>query len=237
MAATVDTTSYPSPNYGPRPEGVEPDMIVLHSGEGTKKSDLDTLLDDTVPEADRVSAHYYVDRAANIYQLVDPHLAAWHAGRSLWLGRAGLNRYSVGIETEHKAGQNWPTAQRTALAWLCARLIERYRIEQRMVVAHRWIAPGRKSDPSNWPDPELKLWIAALYPPPVVRYQVAGLPCYRRADLTDVAVTLPTGATVEIDATSGPGYAAGAGHVRRASWADVVLEGPGFVDMDGLGRV
>lgn len=233
--ATIDTTSYRSPNHNARPGGIS--AIVIHTGEGTKKSDLDTLLDDTVPEDERVSAHYYVDRVANIYQLVPDLRRAWHAGASRYLGLSNWNDFSIGIETEHKAGQNWPTAQRTALAWLCARLIERYRIEQRMVVAHRWIAPGRKSDPSNWPDPELRAWIAALYPPPIVRYQVAGLPCYRRADLTDMAVTLPTGATVEIDATSGPGYAPGAGHVRRAAWGDVVLEDPGFVDMDGLGRV
>lgn len=167
MSLQIDTTSYPSPNYSARPAGVAPDMIVLHTGEGTKKSDLETLRSTQPPPNKRVSSHYYVDRQGNVYQLVDPKHAAWHAGASLWEGRgsAVIRDRSIGIETEHKRGQDWPAVQRIVLRELCLFLIQRYGIPQRFVVAHRWIATpqGRKSDPTDWLDAELKPWIAALY--------------------------------------------------------------------------
>lgn len=163
MSIPIDTLSYPSPNYSERPGGIAPDMIVLHTGEGTKQSDLATLRS-TKPRPDkRVSSHYYVDRVGRVYQLVDPRFAAWHAGTSVWAGRTNLNRYSIGIETEHRAGQNWPDVQRQALAVLCQMLIGRYRIAQGNIVAHRWIAPGRKQDPTDWGNSDLVRWIDALY--------------------------------------------------------------------------
>lgn len=169
MTPSIDATSYPSSNHSARPPGVEPDMIVIHTGEGTKQSDLATLRNDRVPQNKRVSAHYYVDRQGNIYQLADSKYAAWHAGESFWEGRdsIAIRDRSIGIETEHKAGQDWPAVQREALRQLCLYLIDRYHIPQRLVAAHRWIATphGRKSDPSDWSDNELKAWIAALYQP------------------------------------------------------------------------
>ena len=167
MTPSIDTTSYPSPNYSARPHGVEPDMLVLHTGEGTKQSDLATLRNDRVPQNKRVSSNYYVDRQGHIYQLVDSRYAAWHAGASFWEGRdsVAIRDRSIGIETEHKAGQDWPAVQREALRQLCLYLIDRYHIPQHLVVAHRWIAPDRKSDPSDWSNDGLTAWIAALYQP------------------------------------------------------------------------
>ena len=163
MGLPIDTTSYPSPNFSERPDGVVPDLLVLHTGEGTKDSDLATLRSTRTPPDKRVSAHYYVDRAGRVYQLVDPRLEAWHAGASTWAGRKSLNSYSIGVETEHKIGQNWPDVQRQALAVLFGMLIDRYHIPQGNVVAHRWIAPRRKQDPTDWPNDQLVRWIAALY--------------------------------------------------------------------------
>lgn len=167
MTPSIDTTSYPSLNYSARPPGVGPDMIVLHDGEGTKKSDLERLRNNQVPMKDRVSAHYYVDRQGHIYELIAPKYAAWHAGASFWEGRdsVAIRDHSIGIETEHKAGQDWPAVQREALRQLCLYLIGRYRIPQRLVTCHRWIAPGRKPDPTNWSNDDLTAWIAALYSP------------------------------------------------------------------------
>lgn len=160
----IDTTSYRSPNFSSR-EGADIDMLVLHSGEGTKASDLATLRNDRVPLKQRVSSHYYVDRAGNVYELVDPKYAAWHAGASAWEGRdsIAIMRHSIGIETEHRRGQNWPAVQREALRQLCLMLIERYQIPQKYVVTHHQIAPSRKFDPSDWDD--IGAWIASLYAP------------------------------------------------------------------------
>lgn len=226
MSLQIDTTSYRSPNYSDR-LGADVDMIVLHSGEGTKASDLATLCNDRVPPKNRVSSHYYVDRLGTVYELVDPQFAAWHAGASSWLGRGStsIRDHSIGIETEHRQGQNWPTAQRAALRELCVLLIGRYDIPQRMVVAHRWVAPGRKYDPTNWPDEQLHPWIAALYSGRnrLGQRRVLGLPIYERQVGTGpIAGYLKTGETAEIDRT----YPAdGTAHLKS---------GLGFVHLDGL---
>lgn len=176
--STIDTTTYRSPNSSERPAGTTIDMIIMHDGEGTKRSDLATLCDATVPLRKRVSAHYYIDRAGRIYELVHPSLAAWHAGVSSWLGRDSLaiQAHSIGIESEHKLGQNWPDVQRQAYADLCRYLITRYHIPQQYIAAHSWVAPGRKFDPTDWPDAELRLWIAALYAETLDPLRAATLP-------------------------------------------------------------
>src|SRR6185436_8117048 len=70
---------------------------------------------------------------------------------------------SIGIESEHIKGQNWPTIQKIAFRSLCLYLIDRFSITQNLIAAHRWIAPNRKFDPTDWPDEELRPWIAALF--------------------------------------------------------------------------
>lgn len=226
MTLTIDTTSHRSPNHSDR-LGADIDMLILHTGEGTKASDLATLLNNRVPIEDRVSSHYYVDRAGNVYELVDPRFAAWHAGASSWLGRgsASIRDHSIGIETEHKRGQTWPAVQREALRQLCLLLIERYDIPQRMVAAHRWIAPGRKPDPTDWLDEELHAWIAALYSGRnrLGPRKVLGLPIYQRQSGNGpIAGYLGPNDPIEIDMI----YPAdGTAHLRDSR---------GFVHLDGL---
>lgn len=159
MTLSIDWTSHTTKNYDERPAGVVVDALVLHTGEGSEESDLGAL---TRPGT-RKSAHYYVNRAGHIYGLVDPTYRAWHAGESSYQGRSTWNDFSIGVETEHKVGQDWPATQKEAIYDLFVYLIGRFAIKQRYVVAHRWIAQGRKFDPTNWPDEELKPWIASLY--------------------------------------------------------------------------
>lgn len=171
----INKTSYRSPNYIARPVGTVIDALVLHTGEGTKQSDLNALTNDKVRVEDRVSAHYYVDRETNVYELVDPDYEAWHAGASSYNGRTGWNRFSIGIETEHKKGQNWPVAQKAKIHELMGTLIARYPIQEKYVAAHRWIAPKRKFDPTDWSDGELHAFIDTLFLGPSLTYQVTGL--------------------------------------------------------------
>lgn len=160
-------TTYRSPNYArdkhgnPKPRPGPIDSIVLHTGEGTKTSDLSWLCS----SASGVSSHYYIDRAGLVYELMDLSRIAWHAGQSRywtgWWWRWDWNSRSIGIETEHKLGQDWPPVQVAALAELTRDLAAQYAIKDRMIVAHRWIATprGRKGDPSNWPDAKLTTFI------------------------------------------------------------------------------
>lgn len=159
MAFSIDTTSYTSRNYDERPAGTVIDAVVMHTGEGSKASDLGELCSPSTKK----SAHYYVDREGHIYQLIDPKWRAWHAGVSAYAGRTTWNNFAVGIESEHRKGQDWPAIQKQAYAWLIEYLISNLHIQQQYVVAHRWIAPGRKDDPTDWPDSELIPWIKARF--------------------------------------------------------------------------
>lgn len=132
------------------------------------KGDLATLKNDSVPLAQRVSAHYYVTRAGIIYQLVDDNREAWHAGDSSLAGVDNVNRFSLGIETEHRIGQDWPAPQLDSLTWLCRLKMSQYMIGTPRVVSHRAIAPDRKVDPSDsplGPEPAFRLWVQTLVTP------------------------------------------------------------------------
>lgn len=175
MPLSIDKTTYRSKNHSPRPQGTVIDAIVLHDGEGSKKSDLERLTDDSVPMEDRVSAHYYVDRQGRTYELVDPLLEAWHAGKSNYQGRTNWNPFSIGIETEHKRGQDWPIVQKAAIRDLCMTLIARFPIKEQYVAAHKWIAPGRKPDPTDWTDEDLHAFIDSLFTGPANNFHLTGL--------------------------------------------------------------
>lgn len=72
-----------------------PDTIVIHYTAGpTAASAITTLKEDGVP----ASAHIVVDTDGSLTQLVPFNKIAWHAGKSAWLERNGLNKYSIGIE-------------------------------------------------------------------------------------------------------------------------------------------
>lgn len=166
----IDSITWRTPNYSKRSGAV--DSIVIHTGEGTRKSDLETL----TSRAAKVSSNFYVDRAGKVYQLANTAFATWHAGRCSYAGRTDWNDRSIGIETEHRRGQDWPEVQKAALHELCRLLISIYRIKEEMIVAHRWVAVPRypwprKVDPSDWSNRELRAWIASLYgrPEPDIR--------------------------------------------------------------------
>lgn len=239
MSYTINTTAWRSPasNYSKRP-GV-PTSIVVHSCEGALPEPRDTSLPWLCNPASGVSTGYYVCRNLEIFQLVSDSNAAWHAGgqqtNGTWTAQQAFdNNHSIGIECEHRSGQDWPAAQKDALAWLIRQLCARYAIDAAHIETHGQIAlPGpyhRKIDPTNWPHADFVQWRDALFAAPIA-YRVVGLPVYQRSDLTGaLAGHLPAGTPVLIDAHGPqPGYAATAGHVVLADGST-----PGFVDMQGL---
>jgi N-acetyl-anhydromuramoyl-L-alanine amidase len=149
----------PSPNFGPRPEGAQIDLIVLHSISlppgvygGPEVEQLFTNRLDWAahPYFEQirgleVSAHFFVRRDGELVQFVDADMRAWHAGASCWRGRANCNDDSVGIELEGLEGEPFEAQQYATLAQLCDRLRQRYAIDH--IAGHEHIAPGRKLDP------------------------------------------------------------------------------------------
>ena len=75
-----------------------PDMIVLHYTAGTSAESSSIFL--TRPDVS-ASAHLVIGRKGEVFQLVPFNIEAWHAGKSWYAGRGGLNRYSIGIELDN----------------------------------------------------------------------------------------------------------------------------------------
>ncbi len=148
-----------SPNFGPRPAGVQPTLVVLHSislppglfrGHAVERLFGNTLDCDrhrsyaTLREL-RVSAHFFVRRSGELVQFVSCDQRAWHAGVSSWCGRDNCNDWSIGIELEGSDEQPFVAAQYRVLARLLVSTARRYPIDQ--IVGHEHVAPGRKRDP------------------------------------------------------------------------------------------
>jgi N-acetyl-anhydromuramyl-L-alanine amidase AmpD len=161
MSITIDSQTYRSQLFNKRPSGVTPSAIVLHTTEGKWPSDAQWLSSDH----SGVSAHYVISPSGGVFHLVDDDKRAWHAGVGTFLGISDWNDISIGVECSHKAGDPWPEPQRNALKELCRLLIAKYGIDKEHIVAHRWIAPDRRSDPTDWTNVALMAWITELYVP------------------------------------------------------------------------
>lgn len=140
----------PSPNHGPRKDGLQPEILLLHyTGMATGEAAEDRLCD---PEAE-VSSHYLVHESGKIVQLVPERLRAWHAGKASWRGVEDINSQSIGIELVnpgHEIGyRRFPRRQIAALIALCRGIVNRWPIRPDLVLAHSDVAPGRKVDPGE----------------------------------------------------------------------------------------
>jgi len=170
----------PSPNFGPRPDGVRPSLLVLHSislppgvfGGPEIEALFTNCLDCAAHpsfEALRgleVSAHFLIRRDGGLLQFVSTDERAWHAGKSVFRGRERCNDFSIGIELEGLEGGAFESRQYLALGRLLPLLRERYPLDA--VVGHEHIAPGRKADPGpgfDWLRLRRDLgWEAQLFP-------------------------------------------------------------------------
>ncbi|WP_040586532.1 N-acetylmuramoyl-L-alanine amidase [Allomesorhizobium alhagi] len=139
-----------SPNFGPRANGVRPDMIVLHyTGMETGAAAEARLCD----PASEVSSHYLVHEDGRIVQMVRESDRAWHAGKSSWRGVTDINSRSVGIEIVnpgHEFGyREFPKIQILAVIELCRGIAHRHGVKPEMILGHSDVAPGRKVDPGE----------------------------------------------------------------------------------------
>jgi len=165
-----------SPNFGPRPMDVQPDLIVIHSislppgdfGTGQVQRLFTNQLDWDAHDYFRsirglkVSAHFFITRDGQLWQFVSCNDRAWHAGESTYHGKANCNDYSVGIELEGLEGLIFEDAQYETLSSLSAALLQACPITQ--VAGHEHIALGRKQDPGtgfDWPNLRRSLGLGA----------------------------------------------------------------------------
>jgi len=152
----------PSPNQDDRPEGVDPELIILHGislppgeyGGDAIESFFTNCLDwDVHPyfaeiRDMRVSAHLLIRRSGHVLQFVPFERRAWHAGDSSFRGRSCCNDYSIGIELEGTDDTLYTDEQYKNLAAVIAVICESYPgISPRQIAGHCDVAPGRKTDP------------------------------------------------------------------------------------------
>ena len=151
-----------SPNSDPRPQGLVPELIVIHGislppgrygGPWIDRLFTNALAPDEHPYFEaiqhlRVSSHVLVDREGLLTQYVPFHERAWHAGQSYWRGRADCNDFSIGIELEGTDDEPYDDRQYAALVPLVAALQRAYpSLAEGWIAGHSDIAPGRKTDP------------------------------------------------------------------------------------------
>jgi N-acetylmuramoyl-L-alanine amidase len=139
-----------SPNFEPRRGAGVPSMLLLHyTGVESAAKAIDWLC----RAESKVSAHYVLDEAGLLTQLVSEDKRAWHAGLAVWAGETDINSLSIGIEVQnagHELGYpDFPEPQLGALEALCRDIISRHGIRPERVLAHSDVAPTRKIDPGE----------------------------------------------------------------------------------------
>ncbi|CAN5921586.1 1,6-anhydro-N-acetylmuramyl-L-alanine amidase AmpD [soil metagenome] len=154
-----EATRCPSPNFGPRPEGVAIDLLLIHSislppgeygGDAIERLFTNALDWDAHPyyagiRGIEVSSHFVVRRDGALMQFVSCDARAWHAGASAWRGRSNCNDFSIGLELEGLEGNGFEPVQYAALVRLMRQIAAHYPITA--VAGHEHVAPGRKFDP------------------------------------------------------------------------------------------
>ncbi len=142
----MQPTPHPSPNCGPRRDGAEPDLIVLHYTAMTDARAALARLCDPVAE---VSAHYLISEAGTLWQMVDEDQRAWHAGAGAWGGVSDVNSRSIGIELANTGAHPFAEPQMAALERLLRGIMDRWAIPPERVIGHSDMAPHRKQDPGR----------------------------------------------------------------------------------------
>lgn len=139
----------PSPNFGPRRDGLTPNFVVLHYTAMASAEDAIARLSD--PKAE-VSAHYVIDKNGPVTRLVAEEQRAWHAGAGEWQGLSDMNSRSIGIELDNDGQSPFSFALMDSLETLLSGILTRWQIPASHVIGHSDMAPGRKVDPGPWFD-------------------------------------------------------------------------------------
>lgn len=134
----------PSPNFGPRRDGLTPDLVVIHyTAMQNAEAARERLCD---PQAE-VSAHYLIGKQGQLWQMVAEDQRAWHAGAGEWCGLADINSRSIGIELDNTGDHPFSEPQMAVLEVLLEQILRRWSIAPDGVIGHSDMAPGRKMDP------------------------------------------------------------------------------------------
>lgn len=135
---------HPSPNFGPRRDGLRPSLVVIHY---TAMASAEAALARLCDSEAEVSAHYLISGRGEVTQMVDEDQRAWHAGAGDWAGMTDINSRSIGIELDNRGTHPFSEPQMAALEKLLRGILQRWNIAPEGVIGHSDMAPGRKLDP------------------------------------------------------------------------------------------
>jgi len=154
----------PSPNQDKRPDEIDIGLIVVHGislppGKFGNNY-IDQLFCNQLNPNEhpyfkeisglKVSSHLLVRRDGEVVQYVPFQKRAWHAGVSCYDKRDCCNDFSIGIEMEGEDATPYTDIQYQVLAKVIKNLIKAYPdLNEKMIVGHSDIAPGRKTDPGT----------------------------------------------------------------------------------------
>lgn len=117
-----------SPFQNPRDRtGADLTLIIVHQTAGS--ANIGGTLEWFNNPDSQTSAHYVVsaEAASQAVKVVQDTGRSWQAGHdTFWLGKTGVNHFSIGIELSHKTGTPFPDAQIDALLDLLDRLRAAY---------------------------------------------------------------------------------------------------------------
>lgn len=127
----------------------KPNYVILHHT--AQKSCEETLRTFTLPRTS-VSSHYLICKDGTVYQMLNNHLRAWHAGVGRWGTHTDINSASVGIEIDNNGFEPFTEQQIASLVKVLGGLKKAYGIPTANFIGHSDIAPTRKVDPNvNFP--------------------------------------------------------------------------------------
>ena len=125
-------------------------FIIFHYTGMQKESEAISKLTEIQSE---VSSHYLIKNNGEIITMVPNLYTAWHAGKSFWKNYKFLNKNSIGIEISNPGHEfnykKFSNKQINSLLKLSKFLIKEYKINQKNILGHSDIAPGRKKDPGE----------------------------------------------------------------------------------------
>jgi len=167
----MDIVKKQTPHKRKGRNGRKPEAIVIHISTGSLASCDNWFAD---PQS-YVSAHYCVGKAGQVHQYVDEKDTAYHAGTIhqptaqliIDNGKANPNHYTIGIEHEGKATDEWTDAMYLASAELIAAICKRWQIpcDADHIIPHRAIR-SNKTCPGFKVDLEKLITLAAAYSSP-----------------------------------------------------------------------
>ena len=129
-----------------------PEYLVMHYTAGSSAEGSVSWMCNPAAKA---AAHLVIGRDGSLTQLAPFNRVTWHAGKSEWEGRSGLNGFSIGIELDN-AGK----LERVGNRWISAVSKRAYPDDDVLVANHKHDRPG--TPPIGWHEySEAQLEVAA----------------------------------------------------------------------------